>query len=72
MGQRRGTEGDRQSISDNANELRVSVPEQFAGTAVEALRSMWEMALLENNTRRFAINMSDLRECRPSRIYLAV
>jgi len=72
MDQRLGTGGDRQSISDNADEIRVAVPEQFAGTAVEALRSMWKMALLENNAPRFAINMSDLRECRPGRIYLAV
>jgi ABC-type transporter Mla MlaB component len=53
-------------IWDSADELRAAVPEQFAGDLVEALRSMWETALLENNARRFAIDMSDLRECDPA------
>ena len=48
------------NIRDNADEFRVEVAGRFAGSVVDDVLYLWKTVLLETNSRRFTIDISQL------------
>ena len=48
------------NIRDNADEFRVEVTGRFAGSVVDDVLYLWKTVLLESNSRRFTIDISQL------------
>ncbi len=48
------------NIRDHADEFRVEVALRFAGSVVEEILHLWKAVLLENNSRRFTVDISQL------------
>jgi hypothetical protein len=48
------------NIRDNADEFRVEVTGRFAGSVVDDVLYLWKTVLLETNSRRFIIDISQL------------
>jgi hypothetical protein len=48
------------TIRDSADELRVEIASLFAGDVVNDVRHLWKTALLDDNSRRFTIDISQI------------
>jgi hypothetical protein len=47
-------------LRDNADEFRVEIDGRFAGSVVDDVLYMWEAVLLEGDSRRFTIDITQL------------